>query len=115
VRAKHEPDPFDRFQPYVRQRLADDQHVWATALLGEVAALDDNRRYQAFTGKLRGRELEPCSSCDARAYVDIEHAPGAEIRWDWLELDDTLWGAKGLCGRRLSPLGSVPGLVLPVR
>lgn len=38
VRAKHEPDPFDRFEPYVRQRLADDRHVWATTLLGEVVA-----------------------------------------------------------------------------
>ena len=29
-RSDGEPDPFDRFEPYVRQRLADDPHVWAT-------------------------------------------------------------------------------------
>jgi len=36
VRAQAEPDVFDRFEPYVRQRLADDQHVWATTLFDEV-------------------------------------------------------------------------------
>ncbi len=40
VRAKPGPDPFDRFEPYVRQRLVDDPHVWATVLFGEVADTD---------------------------------------------------------------------------
>jgi transposase len=31
-RRRVEPDPFDRFVPYLRQRLADDPHVWASAL-----------------------------------------------------------------------------------
>ena len=33
-----ESDPFDTFGAYVRQRLADDPHLWATALFDEVTA-----------------------------------------------------------------------------
>jgi transposase len=98
VRVKRELDAFDRFEPYVRQRLADDQHVWATTLFDEVVALGFERSYPTFTRKLRERGLrphcEPCSSSNGRAHVDIEHPPGEEIQWDWLELDDTPWGAK---------------------
>ena len=39
VRERAEPDPFDAFEPYVRQRFIDDQHVWATTLFDEVVAL----------------------------------------------------------------------------
>ena len=98
VRERAELDPFDRFEPYVRQRLTDDQHVWATVLFDEVAALGYERSYQTFTRQLRDRQLrphcEPCSASNGRAHVDIEHPPGEEIQWDWLELDDTPWGAK---------------------
>ncbi|HTR71749.1 MAG TPA: IS21 family transposase [Mycobacteriales bacterium] len=98
VRAKPEPDPFDRFEAYVRQRFVDDPHVWATVLFAEVTALGYDRAYPTFTRQLRDRELrphcEPCASSNGRAHVDIEHPPGAEIQWDWLELDDTPWGAK---------------------
>ena len=98
VRAKSDPDEFDRFELYVRQRLTDDQHVWATTLFDEVAALGYDRSYQTFTRQLRERELrphcEPCSASNGRAHVDIEHPPGEEIQWDWLELDDTPWGEK---------------------
>lgn len=97
VRERTEPDAFDRFEPYVRQRLAEDQHVWATTLFDEVAGLGYGRSYQTFTRHLRDRGLrphcEPCSSSNGRAHVDIEHPPGAEIQWDWLELQDTPWGA----------------------
>jgi transposase len=92
------PDPFDAVEPYVRQRLVDDQHVWATTLFDEVVALGFDRSYPTFTRALRDRELrphcEPCASSNGRAHVDIEHPPGEEIQWDWLELDDTPWGAK---------------------
>jgi len=98
VRAKAEPDPFDEFEPYVRQRFVDDPHVWATVLFAEVAALGYDRAYATFTRQVRDRQLrphcEPCASSNGRAHVDIEHPPGAEIQWDWLELDDTPWGAK---------------------
>jgi transposase len=98
VRARAEADPFDRFEAYVRQRFTDDPHVWATVLFAEVAGLGYDRAYPTFTRQLRARGLrphcEPCSSSNGRAHVDIEHPPGEEIQWDWLELDDTPWGAK---------------------
>ena len=98
VRAKSAPDPFDRFEPYVRQRLADDPHLWATTLFDEVVLLGFDRSYQSFTRQIRDRLLrphcEPCSSSNGRAHVDLEHPPGEEIQWDWLELNDTPWGAK---------------------
>ncbi|HZA86967.1 MAG TPA: IS21 family transposase [Acidimicrobiales bacterium] len=98
VRGRAEPDVFDRFESYVRQRLADDQHVWATTLFDEVTALGYERSYQTFTRQLRDRQLrphcEPCSASIGRAHVDIEHPPGEEIQWDWLELDETPWGEK---------------------
>ncbi len=98
VRAKLEPDPFDRFEAYVRQRFVDDPHVWATVLFNEVVGLGYDRAYPTFTRQLRARALrphcEPCASSNGRAHVDIEHPPGEEVQWDWLELDDTPWGAK---------------------
>ena len=98
VRKRAEPDGFDRFEPYVRQRLADDPHVRATVLFAEVAGLGFDRSYQTFTRQLRDRQLrphcEPCASSNGRAHVDIEHPPGEEIQWDWLELVDTPWGDK---------------------
>jgi transposase len=39
VRVSEVPDPFDRIEAYVRQRLADDHGVWATVLFDEVQAL----------------------------------------------------------------------------
>jgi transposase len=97
-RCDDEPDRFDRFEPYVRQRLSDDPHVWATVLFDEIRRLGYERAYQTFTRQLRDRQLrphcEPCASSNGRAHVDIEHPPGAETQWDWLELDDTPWGAK---------------------
>jgi len=98
VRECAEPDLFDAFEPYVRQRLGDDQHVWATTLFDELVALGYPRSYQTFTRQLRERRLRPhceaCSASNGRAHVDIEHPPGEEIQWDWLELDETPWGAK---------------------
>jgi transposase len=98
VRAMSAPDVFGRFEAYVRQRFVDDPHVWATTLFDEVVALGYDRSYQTFTRQLRARDLrphcEPCSASNGRAHVDIEHEPGEEVQWDWLELDDTPWGAK---------------------
>jgi len=59
VRERFEPDPFDAFEPYVRQRFVDDQHVWATTLFDEVVALGYPRSYQTFTRALRDRQLRP--------------------------------------------------------
>ena len=37
-RARIGSDPFEPFEAYVRQRLSDDPHVWASALFDEIAA-----------------------------------------------------------------------------
>ncbi len=98
VRAAAAPDAFDRFGPYVAQRLVDDPHVWATTLYDEVVDLGYERSYQTFTRQVRVRGLrphcEPCAQSNGRAHVDIEHPPGEEVQWDWLELADTPWGTK---------------------
>lgn len=92
-----EPDLFDRFEPYVRQRLCDDHGVWATTLFDEVRALGYGRSYQTFTRKLRERSLRPhCEACHGvkgRATVVIEHPAGEEMQWDWLELGVCPWDA----------------------
>src|SRR5918994_5779588 len=116
VRERAKPDVFDRFEPYVRQRLVDDQHVWGTTLFDEVVALGYDPSYQTFTRKLRERDLrphcEPCSASHGRAYVDIEHPPGAEIQWDWLELDETSsTRAPAGCSSRLRPSPSITASV----
>jgi transposase len=89
-------DPFDRFEPYVRQRFKDDPHVWATVLFDEIVALGFDRSYQRFTHAVRERGLRPhCEACDGvkgRATVEIEHPAGVEMQWDWLELGEAPWG-----------------------
>lgn len=102
VRAKPDDwvDPFDVIEPYVRQRLKDDPHLRLMVLFGEVQALPVgyDRAYQTFTRQIRDRGLRPhCEACTAakgRAHADIDHPPGAEIQWDWLELPETPWAAK---------------------
>jgi len=46
VRKRTGEDPFDRFEPYVRQRLVEDPHVWATTLFDAVTGLGYGRAYQ---------------------------------------------------------------------
>ncbi len=96
ARAKpEEVDPFGVVEPYVRQRLTDDPHLRATVLLGEVKALPVGYEWahQTFTRQIRDRGLRPrceaCAGSKGRAHVDIEHPPGEEIQWDWLELGVT--------------------------
>lgn len=98
-RLKSEPDPFDRFVPYLEQRFADDPHVWASALFDEVVALQFPLSYQSFTRGLRSRNLRPhceaCSGVSGRATIEIPHPPGREIQWDWDELPEAPWGGDG--------------------
>lgn len=90
------PNVFGRLEPYLRQRLTDDPHVWATVLYDEVVALGYERSYVTFARQLRLRGLrphcEPCSGVKGRATIEIEHPAGEEIQWDWLELPETPWG-----------------------
>ncbi len=95
VRAAVEPDPFDRIEAYVRQRLVDDHGVWATVLFDEVQDLGYGRSYPTFTRHLRERLLRPhceaCSGVKGRATVIIDHPAGEEIQWDWDELGACPW------------------------
>ena len=98
-RRRSEPDPFDRFVPYLEQRFADDPHVWASALFDEVVALQFPLSYQSFTRGLRSRNLRPhceaCAGVSGRATIEILHPPGHEIQWDWDELPEAPWGGDG--------------------
>ena len=97
VRVAVESDPFDRIEPYVRQRLVDDHGLWATTLFDEVTALGYDRSYPTFTRHLRERDLRPhceaCSGVKGRATVIIEHPSGEEVQWDWDELGTCPWDA----------------------
>jgi transposase len=94
-------DPLGPFVGYLTQRLTDDPHVWATALFDEVTALGFDRSYPTFTRGLRTHRLrphcEPCSSSNGRNHAVIEHPPGEEVQWDWVELPDPPehWGLGG--------------------
>ncbi len=96
VRRRSEPDPFEPFVAYLRERLREDPHVWATALYDEVAALGFALSYQSFTRGLRLHALRPhceaCAGVKGRATIEIEHPPGEEIQWDWDELPEAPWG-----------------------
>lgn len=93
-----EGDPFDEFEPYVRQRLADDPHLWGTALFDEARALGYGQSYVTFVRKVRDRGLRPsCGACGGtkgRPVAMIDHPAAEECQWDWLELRDTPWGSR---------------------
>jgi hypothetical protein len=82
--------------PYLRARLREDPHVWASALYDEAVTLGFALSYPSFTRGLRRHDLRPhCEACDGvkgRATIEIEHPPGEEIQWDWVELPEAPWG-----------------------
>ena len=96
VRASSGVDPFDAVADYVRQRLAEDPHVRATVLFAEAQKLGYGASYPTFVRRIRHGGLRPeCEACTPlRAHTDIEHPPGEEIQWDWLELRETPWGER---------------------
>lgn len=83
-RAPVADDPLGRFVPFLRQRLTDDPHVWATVLFDETVARGFDRSYPTFTRGLRTQRLrphcEPCSSSTGRDHTVIEHPPGEEVQ-----------------------------------
>lgn len=92
------PDHFALFEPYVRERLAEDPHVWGSTLYDEVVALGYPRSYVTFVREIRRRRLRPrceaCAGVKGRPTIEIAHPPGEEIQWDWLELPDAPWGGE---------------------
>ncbi|MHA6783344.1 Mu transposase domain-containing protein [Pseudonocardia saturnea] len=97
-RAAGAEDPLGPYVGYVRQRLLDDPHVWASTLFDEVAALGFDRSYPRFTHGLRRHRLrphcEPCQASNGREHTVIDHPAGEEVHWDCVELPDppAQWG-----------------------
>jgi transposase len=98
VRRRAVPDHFAPFEPYVRERLAEDPHVWGSTLYDEVLALGYPRSYVTFVREIRERKLRPrceaCAGVKGRPTIEIEHPPGEEVQWDWLEFEDAPWGGR---------------------
>jgi transposase len=98
VRRSAVPDHFVVFEPYVRERLREDPHLWGSALYDEAVALGYPRSYVTFVREIRRRALRPrceaCAGVKGRPTIEIEHPPGEEIQWDWLELPGAPWGGE---------------------
>jgi transposase len=98
VRARTVAGPFEVFAPYCAQRLADDPHLWASTLFDELRDLGYIGSYPTMTRQIRTRGLrpacEPCRPATGRPIAVIDHPPGQETQWDWVELPDppTSWG-----------------------
>jgi transposase len=90
VRAPAGEDRFAPFVDYCMARLAEDPHVWAETLLDELRPLGFTQSYATLTRQIRDRGLRPhCEACrpaKARPVAIIEHPPGEETQWDWLDL-----------------------------
>lgn len=101
ARKRAAPDPFEPFLVYCRARLGEDPHLWATTLFDEVVDLGYGLAYPSFTRALRAHAVRPpCEACRptaGRASSIIDHPPGAETQFDWVELPDPPpgwgWGA----------------------
>ena len=63
VRRRTGEDPFERFEPYVAQRLKDDPHLQLATLLREVQAIGFSGSYQTLTRQVRVHSLRP--RCEA--------------------------------------------------
>ena len=91
-------DSFAPFVDYVGARLREDPHLWARTLCDELEGLGFALSYSSLTRNIRGRGLRPvcveCRSATDRVNAVIEHPPGDETQWDWLDLPDppVSWG-----------------------
>lgn len=89
-RASRGPDVMAPYVEYCRIRLADDPHLWASALLDELRELGYAGSYPSLTAAIRARGLrphcEPCQASRGRDAAIIAHPPGEETQFDWLEL-----------------------------
>jgi transposase len=98
VRAPRGADSFGPFTEYVRARLSEDPHLWVTTLADELEELGWVGGYSTLTRQIRDRGLRPvCEQCRGlkdRPVAIIDHPPGAETQWDWVELPDppAHWG-----------------------
>jgi transposase len=84
------------WRAYIAARFVDDPHLPAVTLLDELTEAGFDRSYPTLVRELRRTELRPvCLVCQQRRgnapTTEIDHPPGEEIQWDWLELPDTPW------------------------
>jgi transposase len=85
------------WRAYIAARFVDDPHLPAVTLLDELSAAGFDRSYPTLVRELRRTALRPvCLVCQQRRgnapTTEIDHPPGEEIQWDWLELAATPWG-----------------------
>lgn len=98
ARKKPEVDPFQEYVEYITLRLTADPHVEARTLCDELEDLGYTQSYQTLTRQIRARGLRPicpqCVSATCRPNAVIEHSPGEETQWDWVDLPDppAAWG-----------------------
>lgn len=96
VRRRVAPDVFDGFVDYVPARLIEDPHLWAVTLFDELVLLGFTASYPTLTRQIRDRRLRPpCAACahvTKRPNAVIDHPPGEETRFDWVELPDAPTG-----------------------
>lgn len=91
-------DPFEPFVEYVTSRLIEDPHLWAQTLFDELVGMKFEQSYSSLTRQIRARGLRPtcpqCTTAVNRPNAVIEHLPGVETQWDWLDLPDppSSWG-----------------------
>ena len=94
-RKKPETEPF---VAYATARLGEDPHLWSRTLCDELENLGYTQSYQTLTRQIRQRGLRPrcadCAQVTERANAIIEHQPGEETQWDWVELPNppAEWG-----------------------
>lgn len=94
------PSCVEPWRGYIAERFVDDPHLPAVALFDELVAAGFERSYPTLVRELRRTELRPvclvCLVCQQRRgrapTVELDHDPGEEIQWDWLELTETPWG-----------------------
>jgi transposase len=98
VRKRPEVDAFEVFVAYVTARLIDDPHLWARTLCDELEDLGYAMSYQTLTRQIRDRKLRPvcpaCLTATERPNAVIDHPPGEETQWDWVDLPNppAAWG-----------------------
>ena len=79
VRAPAGPDVFEPFVQYCKARLAEDPHLWATALFDEIRELGYVRSYLRLRTTRSGPPPAPPSATDEFPGADSGHSPGPTI------------------------------------
>ena len=98
VRKRPAVDAFEVFLAYATARLLDDPHLWVRTLCDELEDLGYAMSYQTLTRQIRDRKLRPvchaCLTATQRPNAVIDHPPGEETQWDWVDLPNppAAWG-----------------------